>query len=895
MTRTPEEVVGALAAVAGLAPFDETSTWQDALFDGEALRLPDEPDRVLLAALAEEYAQLDEHAATVVDRAHQDWLERILGIPRLPVVPDRVVAHATIDPKVAPAVLPVGTLLRGGKDLAKRERRYATLDVLTAHGAALAGLRSLVPGGNPAGRPGAAASAPEFPLEPRLGPNAPHTLRIWSPALVFSGGTMGVDISFKDASGVAALTGVMWRCSLPDGSPGDPTVGIVSGDTVSLALKEKCGAPDGEVAWIEAVVPAHVDVPETLSFTGVDIAVTSRSEVVPQAGFYNDGAVDVSKEFQPFGAVAKRGDAFYLRCDEAFGKAVDEVTVTVSVMAEEGAPLFLSVGGSGVPTYVYNEVSQQIVQLKKLLGLSSQNVLDKLDLIDGYLGDRGDAQVVWQRRVKGGWQGVGDPSSAFTGVQATIADDIASEPVSISGQPGHYLRAFLSKGDFGWTDYQEKVAAFATKAVAGTTPKPTMPVPPVPPIASAITVRYTTLPVAATRVESVSGWRRAEQPPTGSFHPFRRAVDDSGATGMVALGLELPDRALGSTVSVWFDIDSASPCGVADDVPARWESWTGTAWQPLPVADGSRGLRESGLVRFVAPQGWPSGCAGVDAVSGRWIRLVTEAPGMLGVIRGVTTDAVVASFVSAEADPETDPSHDALLPPGTIKGTVSPVPGVKKVTNLSSVRGRGPEDDRGYRRRASALARHRGRAVAAWDYEQHVALGFPEIAAVRCLPHTRSDGTRRAGSVGVLVLPDRPDEPTPRPSVSLTGRITDLLRPLMPVGADVAVVCPLYAPVSVVATITLNRGVAALIGLETITTRLDALLHPVTPGPARWGVTLYASSLVAAMERMEVVEVVTSFELRNEAGDAVEVVEVDPCRGLYCSSGAHTLTVEEQL
>ena len=72
--------------------------------------------------------------------------------------------------------------------------------------------------------------------------------------------------------------------------------------------------------------------------------------------------------------------------------------------------------------------------------------------------------------------------------------------------------------------------------------------------------------------------------------------------------------------------------------------------------------------------------------------------------------------------------------------------------------------------------------------EQHVALGFPEIAAVRCLPHTRSDGTRKAGSVGVLVLPDRPQEPAPRPSVSLSGRITDLLVPLTPVGASVAVV-----------------------------------------------------------------------------------------------------------
>jgi hypothetical protein len=268
---------------------------------------------------------------------------------------------------------------------------------------------------------------------------------------------------------------------------------------------------------------------------------------------------------------------------------------------------------------------------------------------------------------------------------------------------------------------------------------------------------------------------------------------------------------------------------------------------------------------------------------------------MLGVVRSVTTDAVVASFVSGAADPEHDPSHDTLLSPGTIKGTVSPVPGVKKVTNLASVRGRGPESDAAYRQRASTVSRHRNRAIAAWDYEQHVALGFPEIVAVRCLPHTRSDGSRQAGSVGVAVLPDRPQDPAPRPSVSLTERIVDLLEPLKPVGAEVSVICPEYAPVTVVATILLRPGVAALIGLEQVTAGLETLLHPGTARPARWGVTLYASTLVAAVEAMDVVDVSRSFEVRGADGRPTEVVPVDACRGLYCSSGAHVLTVEEQL
>ena len=62
------------------------------------------------------YAEVDRHAAGLPARAHTAWLEEILGIPRLPVRPDRVVAHVTVEPKLAPAVVPPDTLLRGGKD-----------------------------------------------------------------------------------------------------------------------------------------------------------------------------------------------------------------------------------------------------------------------------------------------------------------------------------------------------------------------------------------------------------------------------------------------------------------------------------------------------------------------------------------------------------------------------------------------------------------------------------------------------------------------------------------------------------------------------------------------------------------------------------------------------------
>lgn len=894
MSRTPAQVVAALAGAAELTGFDGSRTWRDVLFGPDDTLDPTGPDRALLLALADEYAALDDHLDTLPAAAHRAWLTEILGVPRLPVVPDRVVAHVTVDPKLAPAVVARGTLLRGGKDAFGNERRYTTLDALTAHGAALAGVRSLAPGGTSAGLPGVAGSAPGFPLDPLDGPDAPHVLRISSPALAFVGGDLQAALTFDGATGESGLTGAGWRYSRADGSV-SPAPAAVTGATVRLSLSGDCGSPDGD-PWVEWAVPATTPLPEDLGFSRVWVAVVDRTAYVPEGAYYNDGAVDVAKEFQPFGAVAKRGDAFYVRSDEAFTKDVDRLRIAVSELQAGGTTVQPSLAGSGIPIFYMQQISGAVSSaLAKLTGPQKAVVQGDFEFLTGLTSSSTAPSVRWQRREDGQWKQFGDPSSRFDGVDE---DQVGgSERTVVSGQEGHYVRAFLAQGDFGWTKYQSDVAAFATQAVSAGGPDPVMPVPPSPPIASSITLRYTTRPVPASRVESVSGWRHTVQPAgLTTYLPFRRAVSDEGATGMVALGLVLPESATGSTVSVWFEVDSAAPCGSTDPVDAGWQWWDGAAWQPLPVADGSRQLRESGLLRFVAPRGWEDGCTDVGAPGpGRWIRLVTAAPDRLGTLRSVLVDAVVAEFVSAAADPQTDPSPATALPAGTIKGTLTPIRGVKKVTNPASVRGRGPEAEPAYLARASARTRHRNRALAPWDYEQQVALAFPEVAAVLCLPHTDRDGGHAPGVVGLVVVPDRPDDPAPKPSVSLIGRIGDVLTPLSPVGARIAVLCPRYAAVSVAATIRLRRGVAALTGQEEIRAAIEGALHPTATGAPRWGRSLYASSLVAFLEQQPSVDVVTAFELRDADGVVVEVVEVDPCRGLTCSTGAHALTCEEQL
>jgi hypothetical protein len=891
MARGQAETLDALARAARLSAFDTTRSWRDALFAAAAgggweLAAPGEPDRALLGVLAGEYAALDEHAATLPSRLHRDWLAGILGIPRLPGLPDRVVCKVTTDPRTAPAVLPAGTGLRGGKDASGNERRYRTLDTLTAHGATVTGVRVLVPGGPPSGTPGVALSAPAFPLVPpttdaeaQAAPPAAHVLRIASPALAFASGDLRATLTFRDGTDVAAVrTGGRWRHPRADGTLTAPVAGAGGGTSITVLLSGGCVDPAGGDPWIECLISPTSPVPEGFSFTGVTVTVSERAGIVPDAAYAGDGRVDITKEFEPFAATGGAGDAFYVRCDEAFAKPLDTLTVTVSSLTPRRG---------GVPP------DEDVVFVA--MGAKRSTAAGPFAEIVVRPVDRGSAAVWWQRRVGGAWQDFGAARSAFGGAgPASVGAGPGSEPFTVGGAEGRFIRAFVRSGDFGWADYQQQIASFATLAVRKPASAPAMPTPPVAAVYAAITLSYTTVPVAASRVEAFSGWAHTVQG-AGAYRPFRRAVDETGGPAMVAVGVNLPEAATGATVSLYLVLDPAAPCGSTEPLSARWEWWDGGGWQPLPVSDGTHGLREAGLLRFVAPAGWAAGCAAVTAASGRWVRFVTDQPTRIGVLRDVVPDAVVAEYVSRAADPEQDTTLGTALPPGAIKGTLKPVRGVIKATNVAATPGRPPESDTAYATRASARARHRGRALTPWDYEQTVALGFPEVADVRCLPHTDSGGARAPGTVGLAVLPDRRTEPAPRPDVSLAGRIAAALRPAMPPGARVAVLCPLYVPVSVAADVLLRPGVAALLGQAAVVAALDGLLHPAASRPARWGAALYASTLVAALERLPEVDVGTAVAVSPRAGPGGEVGEVDPVRGLYCALGAHLIKAEEQL
>jgi len=885
---TAEDVPGLEPGPGSATP----TTWADVLFPGGVLNTS-EPSGALLDAVAELYPGLLRHLSALPDRALVDWLERRLGISRLPIVPDRVVAVPTPDPKQLPVVVPAGTALRGGRDVAGNERRYVTTETLTVLGTTLDNVRSYRFAPEPAGESRNEWTKREAPFEPfPLGIEVPHYADIASVVLAFEGGDAIVGLRFAGRTR-SLPAGLRWSYSTPAGLVEAIPLEQRS-DGVRLRLSGSCTSIAGDPEGLPFIRVALPEVPYPagafeFSFTNVVVQV-ERFNLKPDAGFYNDGIVDITKEFQPFGPVPRRGDSFYLQSEEAFGKSLAAVGVEITVPVD--VQLWKTNWGDGIS----DEINVAIAALQGDSGKAVRN----------YFGDKfietGDAQLDWQAYDGATWVRF-DSASELRSIP--ISDNIAISPsrFAVAGVSGHMIRAFLNQGDFGWTDYQNRVATFAAEAAKpGGSPKASDLIPPDPPLVSQITISYRTTEVGPAYIRSVNGWWTQDLKPGDKLFDLPLPVSPPANTaGEIGFGLELPGSALGAVISLFVDIDPAAACG-DDDVPEiAWECWTAFGWVRLDAVDGTTGLRQAGLLRFVAPGDWKEGCPEFSTDSGRWLRIVTDLPDRLGTIRAIVADAITAEYRSLLPDPTVDPTPEVPLGPRELKGLTVPIVGIKKMSNpLAGSVGRGPEPDPAYMARAADRTRHRNRTVQAWDYEAIVRAEFPEVATVRCLPHTGSNGDDEPGVVGLVIVPWS-DEPHPVPSVTLAERILAALRGRTPVHARPVVLCPLYQGVSVQSKAVLRPGYSAAEAKRTLGAAIDAYLHPGADAP--FGRELFASTLVRFLESRPEVDHVTTFLLRADpcptgaTGEPcdVERVTVDPCRGLAASTGEHVFMLTEQL
>lgn len=881
----------AMLALASSVPGLEPATWHDLLFDADD-RIADtgRPDQAFLRALAELDSGVGAHLDTLPDRLRGQWLRDVLGITPLGEVADVVPVAFTADPARRPNGIPAQTEVRA-KDGNGRERRYRTSAPLTVHGTEVTAVRAYRAVRDPGGAVRDASAewtdrttpfAP-FAVPPADDtPRAPHRCRMTSPVLALSGRgqVQKVGVTFAGLA-PALLDGARWWHSTPQG-PREVTSAVPTLSGLDLTVAGVC-APDPasgeELPWLEVALPPDAGVldGDALSATFAGVLITVRVEKLPaDAAFAGDARLDIEKEFQPFGPVPRRGDVFQVASEEAFAKPLGRLGVALTPAPRPRPILDLDLSA------VLDDLTRRGTSSSQIGLVTMRPVL----AWQRRVGDR------WDTFAEGGSWPVSRPEGAVPGADAFSP---FSEPSSQGGRPGRALRVLLSGGDLGWEAYRTRLAQFAADVANGNDHVSAADLtPPDPPALVGVTLTYQTLPTRPVRVTATDGWALRSWT-SGTFPVFTAPVDlgpDLADGGTIDLGLGLPDTALGSTVSLYFELESA-------DVGARpgassWSVRARDGWRKVAVDDGTHGLRQSGLLHVVAPVDWQWGSADSGDVTGsaRWLRLSSSEPGRLGALLAVVPD--VAEAVQQGRPDLVTPA--VPLAPGDVKGLVGSIVGIKKLTNRPGRRGRDAESqqDADYLRRGSGYHRHRDRAAQAWDYEELARLEVPDLAAVRCLPHTCAVGGTRPGSVALVVVPAG-SQPMPVPTVALAERIESALRPRMPITARLAVLSPAYHAVSVTAELLLAPRVPALVGKQTVLGRLEAWLHPATARPVRFGRPLFASEVVTFLESLDLVDRVTSFALDDDAGPAPDPVVPDRVWGLVASSGSHSITVGEQL
>ena len=246
----------------------------------------------------------------------------------------------------------------------------------------------------------------------------------------------------------------------------------------------------------------------------------------------------------------------------------------------------------------------------------------------------------------------------------------------------------------------------------------------------------------------------------------RKKVPPAVAHGNLYLGFEqlIP----GQTLSLLFKTapGTGNPDHYAPEI--TWSYLADNQWAQLPpqyiLKDTTLGMQETGIILFQIPEDINNNNTAVKGKDGRtdlsWLRASAEEKPLdmvlvdaLPMLVDIHVNAAEAAF---EDNNNTEDHLENGIPAATITALKFRDVNVKSVTQpYTSFQGRTSEelDEYGYITRIHERLRHKDRAVSAWDYERLLLQAYPQVAVLKCLPHSRRIYTARPGHVTVAAIP----------------------------------------------------------------------------------------------------------------------------------------------
>ncbi|HWK04710.1 MAG TPA: hypothetical protein VNS58_13815 [Puia sp.] len=638
-----------------------------------------------------------------------------------------------------------------------------------------------------------------------------------------------------------------------------------------LPYAEKIHARNMQVALPVVTIYLDQDAANALPYTSLcnkelsSVAITVEVLGVKDLMLSNDnGVIDASKPFKPFGDFPDTNAGFYIGSKELFQKQLSFLELETDWKSPSGGPALNTL------VHYLRQSDFESTQYTIVTGATADSIT-----------------------FSGG-------NNAFI---PTAIDFSKNEKITATALEG-FLRIKLNSHEYSLARHLEKISAALSSGTSlvsdGKTPSSYTIKIPATPVPDEIALNNLSIHYKADVTVSFAsnapvdnhlfyqlntfGFARVNNslvdasPDTESTKPIS-LLQDVINEGELFIGLE--NAAASMVVTILFQVADGSSNPQHDMEILNWYYLAGNNnWKRFKkehIIDNTNNLTQSGVVTLTL---------GGDAVNTNtlleeglhWIK-VTAQPYADAVCKIVSIQAQAAK-VQLQQDEASQVEFRQLLPANSISKLLVSDAAIKTIQQpFDSFDGRTRESDDHFYVRVSERLRHKQRAITIWDYEHIILEMFFKIFKVKCLNHSgfyKQQGEdvfceNYPGHVSIITIPDQNNNTNINPlrpytPVGLLANITDYLGTITSPFVKLHVKNPQFEEIQLDFMVKFYEHLDEAFYLQLLNTEIEQFLCPWAfnnKTEISFGGKIYKSVLLNFVEERPYVDYVTCFKMNH--------------------------------
>lgn len=353
--------------------------------------------------------------------------------------------------------------------------------------------------------------------------------------------------------------------------------------------------------------------------------------------------------------------------------------------------------------------------------------------------------------------------------------------------------------------------------------------------------------------------------------------------GTLFIGLEQLTK--GNNLHLLFQLAEATADSESDKADIQWHYLINNEWVELRpgfeiISDETNELTTSGMVKIALPADISKAQTTIMPSDLYWIKVATRANvAAVAETVGIHTQAAKVTFQVNEAN-DTERLAKALAAEQINKLAVADS-SIKEVKQpYPSFGGRPTEARNNFYLRVSEQLRHKGRAVASFDYERLVLDRFSAIFRVKCIQHSlglsarkyRKDLALAPGFVLMAVVPNleqltAANALEPRVPLSFLEQIEAFLKTKTSPFVRFKAMNPRYEKVHIQVEVALYKGKSEAFFKAQLEQDLRHFLAPwLRDGSDKllFGKTISKSDIIRFIEEIDYVDYITHLDMQHE-------------------------------